>query len=143
MPGPKQRSNFDPRQLGFRRAGYAHEIADPADPGWETSMTAAELIALGQSVFGWGWRTHLSHAIGVNRRMISYWQASQRAIPPEIASKIRELADIGPVGTIIRAAVRTAAPDLMPYRSHKIAVQVLKDLLTAGIVREGAEANQG
>ena len=95
MPGPKERSNFDLRQLGFRRAGYAHEIADPADPGWETSMTAAELIALGQSVFGWGWRTHLSHAIGVNRRMISYWQASQRAIPPEIASRIRELADIG------------------------------------------------
>jgi hypothetical protein len=71
--------------------------------------------------------------------MISYWQASERAIPPEIASEIRKLGDIGPVGTIIRAAVRTAAPDLMPYRSHKIAVQVLKDLLAAGWVRGGSE----
>src|SRR5690349_17709559 len=116
MPGPKERNGFGPRRLGVKQAGDAHQSPGSADPGWETSMTAAELIALGQSVFGWGWRTHLSRAIGVNRRLIHYWQASERTIPPEIAGEIRKLGDIGPVGTIIRAAVRAVAPDLMPYR---------------------------
>ena len=42
------------------------------------------------------------------------------------------LGDVGPVGSIIRASVRTVAQNLAPFLSHKIANQVLKDLAVAG-----------
>ena len=45
------------------------------------------------------------------------------------------LADLGPVGSLVRSSIRRVAPDLPPARSHRIAVQVLADLTGAGLVR--------
>jgi len=65
--------------------------------------------------------------------MIEYYETGERSIPPERARTIPALADIGPVGNIIRAAVQAAVPDLRAFLSHRIAVQALKALV-AGIV---------
>jgi DNA-binding transcriptional regulator YdaS (Cro superfamily) len=98
-------------------------------------MRPMELRDLGRSVFRYGWRTSLARAIGMSRRMIAYYETGEKPIPAQRASTIRAVADIGPSGSIIRAAVRAAEPDLRPFLSHKIAVQVMKDLVAAGIVQ--------
>ena len=64
--------------------------------------------------------------------MITYWQSGKSVILPERARRVRMLGDVGPVGSIIRASVRTVAQNLAPFLSHKIANQVLKDLAVAG-----------
>ena len=134
MRGRKERGGFGSQRSRFRRAMAGHQAEGFVEPARKASMMPAELIAVGKSVFGYGWRGHIARAIGVTRRMIAYWQSGERVIPPERARRIRMLGDMGPVGSIIRASVRTAAPDLAPFLCHRIAVRVLKDLAAAGIV---------
>ena len=98
-------------------------------------MTPAELIVAGELVYGSQWRTPLAKALGFNRRMIYFYLAGERQIPEGIAVRIRRLADLGPVGSLVRSSIRRAAPDLPPVRSHRIAVQVLADLTGAEFVR--------
>ena len=98
-------------------------------------MTPAELIIAGELVYGSKWRAPLAKALGFSRRMIYFYLSGERQIPEGIAVRIRRLADLGPVGSLVRSSIRRAAPDLPPGRSHRIAVQVLADLTGAGLVR--------
>jgi hypothetical protein len=134
MRGREERGGFGSQRSRFRRAMAGHQAEGFVEPARKASMMPAELIAVGKSVFGYGWRGHIARAIGVTWRMIAYWQSGERVIPPERARGIRMLGDMGPVGSIIPASVRTAAPDLAPFLCHRIAVRVLKDLAAAGIV---------
>lgn len=96
-------------------------------------MTSAELATTGESLWGSQWRTPLSKALKVGTRVIRYWERGERRIPEAIAASIRQLADIGPIGQIIRGSIRRAAPELPRFQSHQIAIQVLADLSAAGI----------
>jgi|SRR6478735_2615794 hypothetical protein len=98
-------------------------------------MTPAELIAAGELVYGSQWRTPLAKALGIDRRQIHAYKSGERQIPRNIAVGIRRLVDLGPVGSLVRSSIRRTAPDLPPGRSHRIAVQVLADLTSAGLVR--------
>jgi len=100
----------------------------------EIFMTPAELAIAGESLYGSQWRTPLSKALKVGTRVIRYWERGERRIPEAIAMQIRQVSDIGPIGLIIRSSVRRAAPELSRSQSHQIAIQVLADLSSAGII---------
>jgi hypothetical protein len=97
-------------------------------------MTSAELATTGESLYGSQWRTPMSKALKVGTRVTRYWERGERRIPEAIAARIRQLADIGPIGLIIRSSIRRAAPELPRFQSHQIAIQVLADLSAAGIL---------
>jgi len=97
-------------------------------------MTSAELATTGESLYGSQWRTPLSKALKVGTRVIRYWERGERRVPQSIATQIRQLSDIGPIGLIIRSSIRRVAPELLRFQSHRIAVQVLADLSSAGII---------
>ncbi len=98
-------------------------------------MTPAELIAAGELVYGSQWRKPLAEAVGYSRRMIWYYEFGERQIPEKVATCVRRLADLGPVGSLVRSSIRRVAPDLPRGRAHQIAVQILADLTGAGLVR--------
>jgi len=98
-------------------------------------MTPAELIAAGELVYGSRWRAPLAKALGLSRRMIYYYLSGERRISEHTAVRIRRLADLGPVGSLIRSLIRRAAPDLPAARAHRMAVQILSDLGGAGFVQ--------
>lgn len=100
----------------------------------QTFMTVTELVAAGESLYGSRWRTPLAKELKLSDRIIRYYETGERRIPEHTAARIRQLADIGRVGFIIRGSVRKAAPDLPPFRCHKIAVQVLADLSAGGLL---------
>jgi hypothetical protein len=103
-------------------------------PKRRTFMTTAELAAC-RRVSLWGALAVTPRANAhLSERMIRYYERNERRIPEPTAARIRQLADIGPVGSIIRASIRKAAPDLPLFRSHKIATQVLADLSAAGLL---------
>jgi len=97
-------------------------------------MTSAELATSGESLYGSQWRTPLSKALKVGTRVIRYWERGERRIPEAIAAQVRQLSDIGPIGLIIRNSIRRAAPELPRFQSHEMAIQVLADLSSAGII---------
>lgn len=97
-------------------------------------MSAAELVAAGELVFGSRWRTPLAKALGLSDRVIRYYQSGERRISPPIAARVRSLADIGPVGTVIRATVRKVGPGIPPFTAHRIAKQILVDLGSLGML---------
>jgi hypothetical protein len=100
-----------------------------------TFMSPAELIAAGELVYGSQWRKPLAEAVGYSRRMIWYYEFGERQIPENVAIRVRHLADLGPVGSLVRSSIRRAAPDLPRGRAHQIAVQILAALTGAGLVR--------
>ena len=100
-------------------------------------MTPAELIAAGELVYGSQWRKPLAEAVGYSRRMIWYYEFGERQIPENVAIRVRRLADLGPVGSLVRSSIKRAAPDLPPGRAHQLAVQILSDLTGAGILQRG------
>lgn len=59
--------------------------------GIEPPMTPDELRRIGQIVFGENWQTPLSKSVGVEARLVRYWVAGDREIPPHRAQLIRAL----------------------------------------------------
>jgi len=111
----------------------------------ERPVTPGEFIATGELLFGSRWRTPMAKALGLSDRIIRYYQSGERPISPAIASKVRGLADIGPVGVVIRATVRKVAPEVPPFTAHSIARQIVVDLESLGMLandrsRDGQEA---
>jgi hypothetical protein len=100
------------------------------------SMTAAELGAAGQAIYGAQWVRPLARAIGYNYRTVRFWKNSGRRIPEAAAAKIRSLCLIGPVGVVIRRAVWEIVPDAGPWAAHKVAQQAVLDLVKAGLLEE-------
>jgi hypothetical protein len=98
-------------------------------------MSPADLIIAGELVYGSQWRKPLAKAIGYSRRMIWYYESGERQIPENVAISVRRLADLGPVGSLVRSSVKKAVPDLPPVWVHRIAVQILADLTGSGLVR--------
>jgi hypothetical protein len=100
------------------------------------SMTAAELAAVGQAIYGARWVRPLARAIGYNYRTVRFWKNSGRRVPEAAAAKIRALCLIGPVGVVIRRAVREIVPDAGPWAAHKVAQRAVLDLVKAGLLEE-------
>lgn len=99
-------------------------------------MAAAELIAAGQAMFGARWVRPLARAIGCNYRTVRFWKNSGRRIPDAAAAKIQALGVIGPVGIIVRRAVKEVIPDVGPWAAHRVAQRAVLDLLKAGLLEE-------
>jgi hypothetical protein len=87
-------------------------------------MSPAELIAAGELMYGSQWPKPLAKAIGYIRRMIWYHESGERPIQENVAICVRGLADLGPVGSLVRTSIKRAAPDLPPGWAHRIAVQI-------------------
>ena len=100
-------------------------------------MTVNELVGAGEAVFGPRWMRPLARVIGWNHRSIRYWKNGERAIPEAAAERIRNLHRIGPVGVIIRQAVRKVAPQVDPWSAHRVAMVAVAELAKAGAVRAG------
>jgi hypothetical protein len=101
-------------------------------PKPRSSMTPAELPAAGETVYGRRWRTPLAEALCISARMIRHYERGERPIPEDRATRIRKLADLGPIGFTIRASIRKSMPDLPLFRCHQIAARILADLTAAG-----------
>jgi hypothetical protein len=99
-------------------------------------MSPAEFIAAGELLYGSQWRTPLANALGYSRRMLRYYEFGERQIPENVAVGVRGLADLGPVGSLVRSSVKNAAPDLPPVWAHRITVQILADLAGAGFLQK-------
>lgn len=69
-----------------------------------------------------------------------FGKTSDRPVPPAAAEKIRALADIGPVGLIVRAAVRTVMADADPWAAHLVAHQAVAELARAGVLNSDGSA---
>lgn len=54
-------------------------------------MTPAELRAAGEALYGERWQTPLARALGVTARLVRYWLAEDRPIPPRRAGQIADL----------------------------------------------------
>ncbi|KAF5408570.1 MAG: hypothetical protein Udaeo2_12730 [Candidatus Udaeobacter sp.] len=115
MPGPKERSNFDP-------ANWASD--DRLCPRIAVPLTRVE-TSDSRRAYRLGRLGLADAAVPCDRGKSTHDKllAGEAGHPPEIASKIRGLR----ISVRRDASVQPsdAAPDLMPYRSHKIAVQVL------------------
>ena len=73
-------------------------------PKRQPFMSPAELIIAGELVYGSQWRKPLAKAIGYSRRMIWYYESGERQIPENVAISVRRLADLGPVGSLVRSS---------------------------------------
>jgi hypothetical protein len=99
-------------------------------------MTSLELAALAEGMFGPRWVRPLSRVIGWRYRSVRCWKHARRSVRADAAEKIRAVASIGPVGVIIRAAVKKTMPEADPWSAHRAAQQALKDLVRAGLLDE-------
>ena len=99
-------------------------------------MTSLELAALAEAMFGPRWVRPLSRLIGWHYRSVRCWKHARRSVPLDAAMKIRAEANIGPVGVILRAAVKKTIPDADPWSAHRVAQQALRDLVRAGLLDE-------
>jgi hypothetical protein len=100
------------------------------------SMTAAELIVAGEAMFGPRWVRPLARAIGCNYRTVRFGKNSGRRIPEAAAGRIRALGLIGPVGSIVRRAIKEVIPDANPWAAHRAAQQAVLALVKAGLLEE-------
>ena len=100
------------------------------------SMTAAELVATGQAMFGARWVKPLARAVGRSPRAVRFWRQGERRIPEAAAAKIRALGLIGPIGVIVRRAVREIIPGAGAWAAHRVAQRAVFDLAKAGLLEE-------
>lgn len=99
-------------------------------------MTAAELVVAGQTMFGSRWVKPLARAVGRSPRAIRFWRKGERRIPEAAAAKIRALGRIGPVGSVVRRAVREVIPNVGACAAHRVAQRAVLDLVKAGLLDE-------
>ena len=99
-------------------------------------MTGAELVAAGQAMFGPRWVKPLARAVGKSPRAIRFWRSGEHRIPEPAAAKIRALSLVGPVGTIVRRAVREIIPDAGAWAAHRVAQRAVLELAKAGLLEE-------
>jgi hypothetical protein len=97
-------------------------------------MTPVELAAHAEAMLGPRWVRPLSRLIGWHYRSVRCWKHARRSVPLEAADKIRRLANIGPVGVIVRAAVKKAMPEADEWSAHRVAQQTIRDLVRAGLL---------
>ena len=102
-------------------------------------MTAAELAESARSVFGERWTTPLARATKVAPRSMRNYKSGTRAIPAEVAAKVRELSTLGMPGLVIRRAIQRVWPECPVHRAHLIARQAEDELVFYKLLRDGAE----
>lgn len=108
--------------------------ASPALKKRQQRMTAEELAAAGQAMFGERWQRPLARTIGWSPRSLRFWKNGQRPIPEAAAEKIRALGRIGPVGVLVRQAVREIIPEAGAWPAHRVAVRAIEHLINAGLL---------
>lgn len=97
-------------------------------------MTSAELIAAGHAMFGERWLRPLARTIGWSHGSLRIWRKGQRAIPESAAEKIRMLERVGPVGVLVRQAVRELIPEAGAWAAHRVAQRTVEHLIKAGLL---------
>lgn len=105
------------------------------------TMTPAEFVERAKSMFGIRWRNPVARLIGRSPRMVMFY-VEGCPIPPAIAEKLRQAADLGPNGTIIRDVIRRSVRELRPYESHLLAKGILDALTEAGAFGTDQEPTQ-
>jgi len=122
-----------PRTIVLRLFVLAHRMKNPGQQE-NRPMTPVELAALAEAMFGSRWVRPLSRLIGWHYRSVRCWKHARRSVPLDAADKIRGLANVGPVGVIVRSAVRKAMPEADPWSAHRVAQQTIRDLVRAGLL---------
>jgi hypothetical protein len=102
-------------------------------------MTVAELHERAQLIFGERWTTTLARATKVAPRSMRNYRSGARAIPVEVAAKVREMSTLGMPGMVIRRAIQRVWPECPVHRAHLIARQAEDDLTFYKLLRDGAE----
>jgi hypothetical protein len=97
-------------------------------------MTPEELASLARAMFGRRWVGPLARLVGRSPRAVRFWRNGEHRIPGKMVQKIRTAGELGPVGTIVRRAVREMVPDVDAWISHRVAQRILADLVTAGLL---------
>jgi hypothetical protein len=103
-------------------------------------MTPAELDERARSMFGERWTTPLAKATKVAPRSMRNYRSGARAIPVEVAAKVRELSTLGMPGLVIRRAIQRVWPECPPNHAHSIARQAEDDLRFYKLLRDGADS---
>ena len=101
-------------------------------------MTPAELIAAGQLLHGRRWKLPLARTVGYGREALHCYSIGRRRVPPLLAARIRAIVNIGPVGTAIRNTIKKSMPEIPPFTAHRMAKQILFDLISLGMVAENS-----
>lgn len=60
-------------------------------PTPDRTLTRADLERICQPLFGYGWKSRLAEALGINRKSVSRWIANDE-VPEWAAERVRELA---------------------------------------------------
>lgn len=95
-------------------------------------MTPKEFTELAESVYGDKWRKPLAREIGRSPKMIRVYVSGLSPIPEPIAAQLRKLANIGPEGEIVKAAVQRHIPTVKPVTAHQIAADVASQIKNGG-----------
>jgi hypothetical protein len=101
-------------------------------------MTAAEFTAAGVLLFGRRFKSLLARAVNLERTSIQAYAFGKRRIPPRVAAQIRAIVNIGPVGMAIRASIKKCAPELLEFKAHRMAKQIVFDLTALGLLAENS-----
>jgi hypothetical protein len=106
-------------------------------------MTAAELTAAAELLYGRWFKSPLARALGRHRCMIRKYSSGEQRIRPRLAAEIRAIVNIGPVGTVIRNAIKKSMPEIPTFRAHRMAKQIVLDLTSLGMLAQNSSRDNG
>ena len=92
------------------------------------AMTPKELESLAKGIFGDGWRKPLATLIVRVPKQVRNYESGHTPIPRAIADQVREFADIGREGEIIKAAVLRHLPRTKRRVAHLIAREAVIEI---------------
>jgi hypothetical protein len=99
-------------------------------------MAPAELIAAGELLFGRRWKLPLARIVGYGREALLDYSAGRRRIPRFLATRGRAIVNIGPAGVAIRISIKNSMPELPTFTAHRVARQIVLDLVALGLLAE-------
>jgi hypothetical protein len=102
-------------------------------------MGPEELAAIAGSVFGSRWLRPLARMLECNPGLIRSCKKGERVLSGEAAAKVRALADIGPVGEIVRRILERTIRDTRPVITHGVATAIVTELTNAGLLVPAAQ----
>jgi hypothetical protein len=97
-------------------------------------MGSEELAIAGRTIFGPRWVRPLARALDCSPALIKQCRKGQRALSGEAAARVRAMADLGPVGQLIRKVVEEAFVDARPIQTHRVASRLALELSKANLL---------
>jgi hypothetical protein len=96
-------------------------------------MTKLEFQTTCESVWGAQWKRPAARALRRDDKMMRLYAAGDTKIPQEIADRLRQVANIGPAGEIIKSLLLGKYP---PEFAHAIAATAVDQLQRAGLLAD-------